>query len=135
MKISLMLSDNVVLTASRISVVATPDMGVWRGAVEESGGRVALIWWADGGMAGIVQNEGRYYSIRRIRGGLYAIVELSDDLMPPDHPRPLLVSSTDPIRRLRGGINALTAPQPSGEQSKIRKSAPRGDVNIDVMVA
>ena len=63
------------------------------------------------------------------------MVELSDDLMPPDHPRPLLVSSDDPIRRSRGGINVLTAPLPSGEQSKIRKSAPRGDVNIDVMVA
>jgi hypothetical protein len=75
------------------------------------------------------------YSIRRIGANLHAIVELSDDLMPPDHPRPLLVSSTDPIRRLRGGINALTAPQPSGEQAKIRKSAPRGDVNIDVMIA
>jgi hypothetical protein len=38
------------------------------------------------------------YSIRRIGANLHAIVELSDDLMPPDHPRPLLVSSTDPIR-------------------------------------
>jgi len=134
-KIALRLSDNVVLTASRISSVEKSDSGIWRGTVEESGGRVTLMWWADGGMAGIVENEGRYYSIRRISGDLHAVVELSDDLMPPDHPRSLLVSSNDPIRRPRGGINALTAPQPSGEQTKIRKSAPIGDVNIDVMVA
>jgi hypothetical protein len=134
-KISLRVSDNVVLTASRIDVVEKSDPGIWRGTVEGTDGQVTLMWWADGGMAGIIQNEGRYYSIRRVGANLHAIVELSDDLMPPDHPRPLLVSSDDPIRRSRGGINVLTAPLPSGEQSKIRKSAPRGDVNIDVMVA
>src|SRR6476660_2329936 len=131
-KISRTLSDNVVLTASRINVVETSDSGIWRGTAEESDGRVALMWWADGGMAGIVENEGRNYSIRRISGSLHAIVELSDELMPPDHPRSLLVSSNDPIRRSRGGINVLTAPQPSGTQTKIRRSAPRGDVTIDV---
>jgi hypothetical protein len=133
-KISLRLSDNVVLTASRIDVVEKSDSGIWRGTVEESGGRVTLMWWADGGMAGIVQNEGRYYSIRRISGDLHAIVELSDDRMPPDHPRQFLVSSNDPIRRPRG-VDVLTAPQPSGTPPKIVRSAPTGDVIIDVMVA
>jgi len=55
-----------VLTASRIDVVEKSDPGIWRGTVEGTDGQVTLMWWADGGMAGIIQNEGRYYSIRRV---------------------------------------------------------------------
>src|SRR5262249_3958447 len=91
-KISLALADNVVLTAGRNRVVGHAGMLVWRGRVE-GGGRVTLMLWGDGEMAGTVEHEGRYYSIRRISDGLHAIVELSDDRMPPEHPAPLLVSS------------------------------------------
>ena len=45
-KISLRVSDNVVLTASRIDVVEKSDSGIWRGTVEESGGPLveAAVW-------------------------------------------------------------------------------------------
>ena len=132
-RISLRLSDNVVLTASRTNVSADADMGIWRGTVEGSGGRVILMWWADGKMAGTVQHEGRYYSIRHMSGSLHAIVELSDDRMPPEHPPQLLVSSNDPLRQPRG-VNVLSAPQRPGVQAKTRKPSPSGDVVIDVMV-
>src|SRR5215831_267848 len=128
-KITLALADNTVLTASRTSVVEKAGMGVWRGTVDDSGGRVTLMWWADGEMAGTVQHEGRYYSIRRISGSLHAIVELSDDRMPPEHPAQILTSS-DRFGSTRQN-RALNAPL----QTKPRKTAPNADVTIDVLVA
>ena len=44
-KLSLMLSANTVLKASRASVVANADMGMWRGTVDGSEGRVTIMWW------------------------------------------------------------------------------------------
>jgi len=127
-QISLALGDNTVLTVSRTSVVEKAGMGVWRGTVDDSGGRVTLMWWADGEMAGTVQHEGRYYSIRRISGSLHAIVELSDDRMPPEHPTQLLVSSDRFGSRQRNRV--LNAPL----QSRV-KPATNQDVTIDVLVA
>jgi len=127
-KITLALADNTVLTASRTSVVENAGVGVWRGTVDDSGGRVTLMWWADGEMAGTIQHEGRYYSIRRIGGSLHAIVELSDDRMPPEHPAQLLVSSDRFGSSHRNRV--LNAPL----QPKV-KPAPNQDVTIDVLVA
>src|SRR5262245_18054403 len=127
-KISLALGDNVVLTAERNSVVEYAGTVVWRGSVEGGGGRVTLMLWGDGEMAGTVQHEGRYYSIRRISGGLHAIVELSDERMPPEHPAPLLVAS-DRFGSSHGN-RVLNAPQPM-----VRKPARHEDVTIDVLVA
>jgi hypothetical protein len=128
-KISLALGDNVVLTAERNSVVEYAGTVVWRGSVEGGGGRVTLMLWGDGKMAGTVQHEGRYYSIRRLGGSLHAIVELSDERMPPEHPAQLLVSS-DRFRSSPGN-RVLNAPL----QSKVRKPARNEDVTIDVLVA
>jgi len=127
-KISLALGDNVVLTAERNSVVEYAGTIVWRGSVEGGGGRVTLMVWGDGETAGTVQHEGRYYSIRRISGSLHAIVELSDERMPPEHPAPLLVAS-DRFGSSHGN-RVLNAPLPMA-----RKPARNEDVTIDVLVA
>jgi len=128
-KIALALGDTAVLTASRTSIAQYAEKSVWRGVVEGTGGRVTLMWWTDGEIAGTVQHEGRYYSIRRISGSLHAIVELSDDRMPPEHPAQILTSS-DRFGSTRQN-RALNAPL----QTRPRKNAPNADVTIDVLVA
>ena len=128
-KISLALGDNVVVTASRTSVVENAGMAIWRGTVDDSGGQVTLMWWADGEMAGTIQHEGRYYSVRRISGSLHAIIELSDERMPPEHPSPMLVASDRFGGSQRNRV--LNAPL----QPKVRKPAANEEVTIDVLVA
>src|SRR5262245_11876626 len=127
-KIGLALGDKAVLTASRTSIAAHAGNSVWRGVVEGGGGRVTLMWWADGEIAGTVQHEGRYYSIRRISGSLHAIVELRDDRMPPEHPAQMLASSDQFASTQKNRV--LSAPL----QTKPGKIAPNADVTIDVLV-
>ena len=53
-------------------------------------------------MTGTVQHEGRIYSLRRMRGGIHAVavVEMSEDRMPPEHaPMPLRMRANDPNLR------------------------------------
>jgi len=127
-KIGLALGDKAVLTASRTSIAAHAGNSVWRGVVEGGGGRVTLMWWADGEIAGTVQHEGRYYSIRRISGSLHAIVELRDDRMPPEHPAQMLASGDQFASTQKNRV--LSAPL----QTKPGKIAPNADVTIDVLV-
>jgi hypothetical protein len=44
------------------------------------------MWWPDGRMTGTVQHDGRIYSIRHMGGEMHAVVEMSEDRMPPEHP-------------------------------------------------
>jgi hypothetical protein len=128
-KISLALGNNAVLTAARTSIAEYAGKSVWRGVVEGGGGRVTLMWWTDGEIAGTVQHEGRYYSIRRISGSLHAIVELSDERMPPEHPAQILASSD------RFGSSQKNRVLNAPLQPKVRKTTPNADVTIDVLVA
>src|SRR5262245_58360338 len=127
-KIELALGDKTVLTALRTSIAESAGKSVWRGVLEGGGGRVTLMWWADGEIAGTVQHEGRYYSIRRISGSLHALVELSDDRLPPEHPAQMLASSDQFASTQKNRV--LSAPL----QTKPGKIAPNADVTIDVLV-
>jgi Metallo-peptidase family M12 len=132
--ITLAVTANTVLTASRTSVDASADVGIWRGTVEASGGQVTLMWWPDGEIAGTVQHEGRFYSIRPMGDSLLAVVELSEDRMPPDHaPQILVPNGALALRALTAG---LPAPQ-RGAHARIQphSSAISDDVTIDVLVA
>ena len=154
-RIALALSDETVLTAVRTSVEKRPDMGVWHGTIEETGAPVLLMWWPNGHMAGSVEHQGRFYSIRPMGGSMHAIVEMSEARMPPDHALPMLVASneqlglsrranaltqaTDDSRRLRSLLQAEIAarkPRPGSPiAERFRGAAPAGDVAIDVLVA
>jgi hypothetical protein len=128
-KVALRLGDGAALTAARTSIAEYAGKSVWRGVVEGGGGRVTLMWWPDGEIAGTVEHDRRYYSIRRISGNLHAIVELSDDRMPPEHPAQILASSDQLGRPQRNRV--LNAPL----QTKPRKAVPGADVMIDVLIA
>ena len=80
------LSDNTVLTVARTSIDLKPNLCIWRGEVEQTGGLVTLMWWPNGLMAGTVQDQGKIYSIRHMGGQFYAVVELSAESMPKNTP-------------------------------------------------
>ena len=92
-RITLDLGGGTVLTASRTSVRVIAGMGIWHGTVDGSDGQATLMWWPDGRIAGTVQHEGRFYSIRPLGDALHAVVELDEARMPPDHAPAVLVSS------------------------------------------
>ena len=139
-KITLELGGGTVLTASRTSVKAVAGMGVWRGAVDASGGQVALMWWPDGRIAGTVQHEGRFYSIRPLGDALHAVVALDEARMPPDHAPAVLVSS-DRFGQSKSvrALNAAPPPQDKKKQAGAKTGKPTdsapGDIIIDVIVA
>ncbi|MGE0848887.1 MAG: M12 family metallo-peptidase [Hyphomicrobiaceae bacterium] len=147
--ITLELSDATVLKASRTGVNASAGAGVWRGRVDATGGQVTLIWWADGRMAGTVQNDGRYYLIRPMGGGLHAVLELNENLMPPEHQPQMLVASNERFGQSNGAL-ALRSVTAGMTDAAKRQATPKAgssgsargtssgapaDVNIDVMVA
>lgn len=86
-KVVLRLNDTTALTIVRTSVIVKPDMCIWRGTVEGTGAPATIMWWPGVTMAGTVRHDGRIYSIRRVRGGVNAIavVEMSEERMPPEH--------------------------------------------------
>ena len=139
-KVTLALSDRINVTVSRRS----DEAGVWRGAVDGSGGLVTFVWSADGLVSGMAEHEGHYYSIRPLGERVHAIVDLDQALMPPDHEPPLLLSSNDRF----GQSNALLALRSVTEEGSAPAnrskalpalgqtlSSTASDVVIDVMVA
>jgi hypothetical protein len=158
-KITIALSDKTVVTATRTNVDIKSDMCIWRGTVEETGALVTLMWWPTGQMAGTIEHKGHFYSIRHMGGRIYAIVEMSEERMPPEHAAmpPLMLVSSDPnkredplvqqgdasiLRPLTFGMRARPAQPLDADKRKqqpgsgIQKAiAPRGDIVIDVIVA
>jgi hypothetical protein len=138
-KITLGLSDRTTVTANRHSAHG----GVWRGAVDGAGGSVTLMWSPEGDVSGTVQHDGYYYSIRPLGDRLHAIVELDQDLMPPDHQPPMLLASKDHLGRSNSVLSSSGANNHSAPGKRAETLPPLvrnpvlapGDVVIDVMIA
>ena len=99
-KITVALSDSTVLTITRTGVDIRSDMCVWRGTVDGTGAAVTLMWWPGGKTAGMLQHEGKLYSIRHMGGDMHAVVEMGEDRMPREHaPAPARLRSNDQTLR------------------------------------
>jgi len=156
--ITVALRDDTTLTIRRQSVETKSDMCTWRGVVETTGAPATLMWWPGGKMAGTVQHEGRFYSIRPMGGEMHAVVEMSDERMPEEHaPISARLRASDPnlrddpvlregdaskLRPVTGGMRppslGRTEPQqppPSPKKSAANPGAAKGEVVIDVIVA
>jgi hypothetical protein len=94
-QIKLPIDEKSVLKIKRTHVATKPDVIIWRGTVDGTGGPATLMWWPDGKMTGTVQQERRIYSIRHMGGEMHAVVEMSEDRMPPEHPSMSSRSRTD----------------------------------------
>ncbi|HJU32349.1 MAG TPA: M12 family metallo-peptidase [Hyphomicrobiaceae bacterium] len=157
-KITVSFADNTTVTIVRTSVDIKPDMVIWRGTVEEDGGQVTFMWWANGKMTGIVQGRGRPKCIRHLGGDLYAVVEMGEDRMPQEHASMRPGNPGDPTLRddplVRQGDASSLKPttaaadvepaKPASELAKaVKKAATPAaksaagakDVTIDVIVA
>jgi hypothetical protein len=153
--ITVSLPDETTLTIRRESVDTKSDMCTWRGVVETTGAPAVFMWWPGGKMAGSVQHEGRFYSIRHMGGEMHAVVEMSDERMPQEHaPISARLRANDPnlrddpllregdaskLRSLTGGMRPssrgrMDQPQPP-KKALANPGATRGDVVIDVIVA
>jgi hypothetical protein len=132
-RLTLRLNARTTVPVSRTSTEA----GAWRGAVDGTSGMVTLMRSGDGHISGTVQHEGRYYAIRPMGDRLHAIVELDQELMPPEHQQPLLLSGIDRF----GQSNGVVALRSTLENRKSLAPRPThinpksADVTIEVMVA
>jgi hypothetical protein len=147
-KITVELSDNTVLTISRTSVDIRSDMCVWRGTVDGTGAPVTLMWWPGGKTTGMLQHQGKLYSIRHMGGEMHAVVEMGEDKMPREHaPMPARLRSADPSLRddplvnqgdgsiLRPVTAGSRPPAQKGQQQQAKGEAGSDGVVIDVIVA
>jgi len=150
--ITVVLSEQTVLTIHRASVEVRPDMCLWRGVVDGTGEPATLMWWPGGRMAGTVQHAGRIYSIRHLGGELHAVVEMAENRMPLEHapmvPRTRpddptlrddpLVQQGDASSARPGGQPGSGAKSPAENTARPASAAPSKDgkdVIIDVIVA
>src|SRR5262245_11133449 len=156
--ITVALSDDTLLTLRRESVETKSDMCIWRGVVETTGAPAMLMWWPGGKMAGTVQHQGRFYSIRPMGGEMHAVVEMADERMPQEHaPVSARVRANDPnlrddpllregdaskLRPVTGGMRPPSRgntdqphPPASPKKASSNPGSAKGDVVIDVIVA
>jgi len=128
-KISVALSEKTILTITRTSVDIKPDMCIWHGRVEGTDLPASIMWWPSGKMTGSVQHEGRIYSIRHMGGEMYAVVEMGEDRMPPEHaPMPERMRTNDPNFRddplLHEGDANFMRPAGQGMRTPTKGSVP-----------
>jgi hypothetical protein len=143
--IRISLNEKLVVTLVRTDVTLKSDMLIWRGSVEDTGESAMFMWWPGVRMAGTVHYNGRIYSIKCISGVLHAIVEVSEDRMPPEHaPTPQRMRSDnasvrdDPLIRQGDAsmLRPVTAPRPEVIVPRPSDhSASAKDIVINVIVA
>ena len=153
-QITIALTDKMAVTVSRTSVDVQSDMVIWRGVVDKTGAGATLMWWLNGTMVGTIGHNGHFYSIRHLGDRTYAVVEMDEARMPPDHaamPPMMLVSRDltqhdDPL--VQQGDASVMRPATMGtSRAKSRTAEPSrkreggstgvasGDIIIDVIVA
>jgi Metallo-peptidase family M12 len=84
-RLVLKLDDQVSVTAVRTSIDRRSDGYAWHGAVEGTDEPVTLIWWSDGRLSGNITYQGQIYSVRSLGDGLYGILKLAPNMLPPEH--------------------------------------------------
>jgi hypothetical protein len=139
--ITLPLGDNKILTATRTHLDVTSDVAIWRGVVEDGGGQVTLMSWGNGQMTGVVQHDRHFYLIRPLGGGAHAIVEMSEDRMPPDHPPTMLTASNELFGMPRDASSlmpltrGMPPPSAGGQMRRPLRTLPAPEATIEILVA
>src|SRR6185295_6315151 len=138
------LNEQMIVTLVRTVVIVKSDMLIWRGRVESTGEPAVFMWWPRVRMAGTVHYRGRIYSIKCIHGVLHAIVEMSEDRMPPEH-APMLKGMRADDAALRDDplvqqgdasmLRPATAARPEVVPQSADAATPGKDIVINVIVA
>lgn len=84
-ELMLTLDKTTTVTATRTSVERTADGYIWHGVVVGTDDPVTLLWWPSGRISGQITYKDRHFVVRNLGGTLHGIVEMSPQMLPPEH--------------------------------------------------
>jgi hypothetical protein len=143
-KITIPLSDRERIVVRRTGVDMRHDGCTWRGAIEETGEPVMIIWWRSGKFTGMFTYHGRIYTLMNLGGELRAVVETDPGRMPPDHgsthlhgagPTQTTDVRDDPLVRSGEGSALRAHDQPSHPDRQYAFGEPAADGSASPQIA
>jgi hypothetical protein len=136
-KISLPLAQDQNVTLVRTQATVRTQKGLsWRGLVEETGEKAALMLWNDGRLSGYFAHNGRLFSVTNIGSDIHALAEIDAAKMPPDHPPTPQSKSADSSPLDRSTTTRPSSPEPEVApfDDAERKALEAKKITIDVMI-
>ena len=135
-KIVLPLAQGINITLVRTQTTVRTQKGLsWRGLVEATGEKAALMLWNDGRLSGYFAHSGSLFSVTNIGGDIHALAEMDPAKLPPDHPPTSQSKSADssPLGSLTTR-RASPEPEISPFSDRQRKELEAKKITIDVMI-
>jgi hypothetical protein len=136
-KIVLPVAQGRNITLIRTETTVKTQKGLsWRGLVEGTGEKAALMLWDDGRLSGYFAHNGRLFSVTNIGGDIHALAEMDAAKLPPDHPPTPQSTSADfsPIDRSTTARPASPEPEVSLFSDAERRELEAKKIIIDVMI-
>src|SRR5262245_1111192 len=136
-KIVLPLAQGINITLVRTQTTVRTQKGLsWRGLVEATGEKAALMLWNDGRLSGYFAHNGRLFSVTNIGGDVHALAEMDAAKLPPDHPPTPQSKSADSSRLDRSATVQPVSPELeiSPFSDAERKALEGKKITIDVMI-
>src|SRR5262245_6181662 len=127
--------NNIALVRTQATVRTQKGLS-WRGLVEGTGEKAALMLWNDGRLSGYLAHNGRLFSVTNIGGDTHILAEMDAAKLPPDHPPTLQSKSAD-----SSPLDRSATVQPVSPELEIspfsdaeRKALEGKKITIDVMI-
>jgi len=136
-KVVLPLDQGNDIALVRIQTTVRTQKGLsWRGLVEGTGEKAALMLWNDGRLSGYFAHNGRLFSVTNIGGDIHTLAEMDAAKLPPDHPPTPQSKSADssPLDRSTTTRPASPEPEVSPFSDAERKALEAKKITIDVMI-
>src|SRR5215471_11529619 len=136
-KIVLPLAQGTYITLVRTQTTVRTQKGLsWRGLVEATGEKAALMLWSDGRLSGYFAHSGSLFSVTNIGGDIHALAEMDPAKLPPDHPPTSQSKSADssPLDSSLTTRPASPEPEISPFSEAERKALEAKKITIDVMI-
>src|SRR5215471_8004594 len=112
-KIVLPLAQGINITLVRTQTTVRTQKGLsWRGLVEATGEKAALMLWNDGRLSGYFAHSGSLFSVTNIGGDIHALAEMDPAKLPPDHPPTSQSKSADASPLDRSMTTRSASPDP-----------------------
>jgi peptidyl-Asp metalloendopeptidase len=126
---------NITLVRSQTTVRTHKGLS-WRGLVEGTAEKAALMLWNDGRLSGYFAYNGRLFTVTNIGGDVHTLAELDAAKLPPDHPPSPQSKSADSSPIDRSTISRPASPEPevppfSDAQRRVLEGK---KITIDVMI-
>jgi peptidyl-Asp metalloendopeptidase len=108
----------------------------WRGLVEETGEKAALMLWTDGRLSGYLAYNGSLLALSNIGGNIHVMAAMDAAKLPPDHPPTPPGHSADagPVDRSTTTRPPTPEPEVTPFSESERKALEAKKLTIDVMI-